>query len=88
MAKSVGPILAVGAITVMNQHVLQNHDIDWRVPVATAAAAGAFALLEKAWEDGAVALAYLALVTVLFVRPNANTPAPVETALLWWEGGK
>lgn len=87
MARSVGPILAVGGITMANQSLLNNKPLDWRVPVATAIAAGAFALMEKGWEDGAVALAYLSLLSVLFVRLEPNTPAPVESALKWWESG-
>lgn len=87
MARSIGPILAVGGITVANQTLLNGRPLDWRVPVATAGAAAAFALIEKAWSDGAVALAYLALVSVLFVRLEPSTPAPVESALKWWESG-
>lgn len=87
MARSIGPILAVGAITITNQTLLNGKPIDMRVPVATVIAASAFALLEKGWEDGAVALSYLALLSVLFVRLEPNTPAPVESALKWWESG-
>lgn len=87
MARTVGPILAIGAITVANQSIIHDEPIQWRVPVATAIAAAAFALAEKAWEDGAVALAYLALVSVLFVRLDPKTPAPVESFVSWWNSG-
>jgi len=42
-----------------------------------------FALAEKAWPDGAMAIATIALVTVLFVRVDKNTKAPVETLVEW-----
>jgi hypothetical protein len=87
MARTVGPILAIGAITVANQSIVNDAPIQWRVPVATAIAAGIFALAEKAWEEGAVALAYLALVSVLFVRLDPATPAPVESFVTWWNSG-
>lgn len=86
MARSTGPILAVGAITMANQTLLNGKPIDYRVPIAAGLTAAGFALLEKGWEDGAVALAYLALLSVIFVRLEPSTPAPVESLLKWWEG--
>lgn len=79
MSRSTGPILAIGGITVANQVLFNNQPMDWRVPVATAITAGGFALLEKAWDTGAVALAWLALVTLLLTRIDPNTPSPVES---------
>jgi hypothetical protein len=38
-----------------------------------------FALAEKGWRDGAVMLAYVGLITVLFVRIDPKVPAPVES---------
>ena len=87
MAKSTGPILAVGAITVFNQSILNKKPIDWRVPVATGFAAGAFTLLEKANEKLTVGVAWVALLTVLLVRLQPNQPAPVETLLKYWNKG-
>lgn len=78
MAKSTGPILAVGGITIATQVISDNQSIDWRVPIATGFAAALFALAEKAWPEGAVMLSYVALVTVLFVRIDPKTPAPAE----------
>lgn len=86
MARSTGPILAVGAITVANRTVVHGQPMDWRVPIATGLAAGVLALIERGWEDGAVGLAWLALVTVLFVRVEPNTPSPVESAERFWRG--
>lgn len=84
MARSTGPILAVGAITLANQSVVNGQPINWRVPVATGIAASMFALAEKGWEEGAVALAWLSLISVLFVRIQPNTPSPTESFVKWW----
>lgn len=88
MGRSTGPILAVGAISLGNAVILNGKEFDLRVPVATGIAAGILALAERGWEKGAVALSWLALVTVLFVRVDPATPAPVESFLTWWEQGK
>lgn len=88
MARSTGPILAVGGITLANAVIVNGKPIDWRVPIATGLAAGLFSLAEKGWEKGAVALSYLALVTVLFVRLDPKVPAPVESFTTWWNKGK
>jgi hypothetical protein len=79
VSRSTGPILAIGGITMANQMLFHDKPFDWRVPVATAITAGAFGLLERAWSDAAVGLAWLALVTVLLTRIDPSTPAPVET---------
>lgn len=79
MAQSTGPILAIGAITVANNVIANNKPMDWRVPIATGIAAAMFALAEKGWREGSVMLAYVGLVTVLFVRIDPSVPAPVES---------
>jgi hypothetical protein len=86
MARTTGPILAIGAITVAAD-VLPGGELDMRVPVATGIAAGLFALVERTWEDGAVALAYVALVTILLVRVQPGRPSPTERILQWWQAG-
>lgn len=86
MARTTGVILAIGAVTVVNETIFLKQDIDWRVPIATGFAAGAFALMERGWEAGAVGLAWLALVATMFVRIKPGQPTPVETALAYWEG--
>lgn len=88
MGRSTGPILAVGAISLGNAVIFNGKPFDLRIPVATGIAAGGLALAERGWEKGAVALAWLALVTVLFVRTDPATPAPAESFLKWWESGK
>lgn len=80
MAASTGPILAIGAVTVLNQTVLHDRPIDWRVPIATGVAAAAFAFLEKGVGPAVVALAYAALITSLFVPVPGDIEPPV-TAL-------
>jgi hypothetical protein len=88
VSKTTGPVLAIGGITLANKVIFNGQPMDWRIPIATGISAMAFALLENAWEKGAVALAYLALVTVLLTRIDSNTPAPVETIDKWLNGKK
>jgi hypothetical protein len=83
--KTTGPVIAIGAITMGNQVLLQEKPVDWRIPIATAIAAGFFALAERISEKGAVTFAYGALVTVLFVRLDPKTPAPVESLNRWMQ---
>lgn len=84
MARSTLPIIAVGGVTMFNQTILHGQEIDWRVPVATAFAAGALAFIEKPAPTLAVGVAWIALVTVLLARVDPKTPAPVETLLKVW----
>lgn len=82
MADSTGPILAVGAITIANQSLLSEpqQEIDFRVVPATAIVAIGLALLERASRGLAVGIAWIALVTVLFVRLG-RAPSPAENLL-------
>jgi hypothetical protein len=82
MARSTGPILAVGAITIANRSLLspKQEEIDFRVIPATAIAAAGLALLERVNEQIAVGIAWISLVTVLFVR-FGKSPAPSENLL-------
>jgi len=82
--KSTAPILAVGAITFANRVILNGRPIDWRVPIATLAAAAVFAGGEKLWEPGAVGAAYVALVTSLIVPLDPSVPPPLESVAAWW----
>lgn len=88
MSQTTGPILAVGAITVVNQTVFHDEPMDWRVPVATGLAAVGFSMAERAWPQGVKILAWTVLVTVLFSRTKSNVPSPVESALTWWNKGE
>lgn len=76
MARSTGPILAAGTITLVNQTVLgkealaseENLNRTVRIGVSTGLLAGGFYGLEKLSPNLAVGLAWTMLVTVLFVR--------------------
>lgn len=86
MARSTGPMLAVGAITWANQNLLEDHasfDLTKtaRVAVATGLGVGVLSIVEKGAPELAVGLAYALLVTVLLVRTDRNTPTPLERAL-------
>jgi hypothetical protein len=87
MAKSTGVIIAVGGVTMFNQVILHNQDIDWRVPVGTAFAAVTFSFLEKVNQPLTVGVAWVALLTVLLVRIDPKKEAPVETLLKFWNKG-
>ncbi len=86
MSRTTGPILAVGAITIANETLIGGKPLNWRIPVATGLAAGIFAFAERGWADGAVALAWLSLTAVVFVRIDPKTPAPAESFVTWWNG--
>lgn len=88
MARTTGIVLAVGAITMGNAVIVNDQPINWRVPIATGIAAGMFTLIEKLSEPLAVGIAYIALVTVLFVRVQPGVPAPVESFNTWWNQGR
>lgn len=81
--RTTGPILATGAITLGNQVLVGGKPIDWRIPVGTGIAAALLALAEHGWPDGAVAISWLALVSVLFVRVDPAVPAPTESFVKW-----
>lgn len=92
MAKSTGPILAIGAVTMLHEIAIGFYTVDLRIPVATGLAAGAFALAEKVNQPITVGVAWVALVTVLFVpmkvSPTATAPrqTPIQTfAAIWRE---
>lgn len=81
--RSTGPILAIGAITMINDSVVNDQPVNWKIPIATGISAAGFALLEHAWEQGAVGLAWIALVTILFARVNPSVPSPAESFVKW-----
>jgi hypothetical protein len=88
VSKTIGPILATGTVTVINQTVFHDKPMDWRVPVATGLAAVGFSLAERVWPQGAQLLAWTALLTVLLTRTNPAVPSPTESALQWWNASK
>lgn len=88
MSTTTGPVLALGAITVINRTVFNSRPMDWRIPIATGLLAIGFNLGEKAFPDGAHILAWTALLTTLVTRLDPKTPSPVESALTWWGASK
>lgn len=84
MSQSTGPILAVGAITLTNRVIFNGQPMDWKVPIGTTIAALLFSGAERAIGPVAVGLAYLALVSVVFVRVDPAVPSPAESALKWF----
>jgi hypothetical protein len=88
MAESTGPILAIGAITMGRDVLLDRSDVDWRIPLATGIAAAMFAGAERAVGSVAPAVAYLALITVVFARTDPKKPSPAEALLSAWNRGR
>lgn len=87
MAETTGPVLALGAITLVNQSVFNDEPLDWRVVIATGFLAAAFVPLENASPKAAKMLVWTAIVAVLFTRINDN-PSPTESFLTWWDKGE
>lgn len=88
MAKSTGPIIAVGLIAIVNRTVFNSKPMDWRIPIATGIAASVLGLIEKASPDMAMGIAYLTLVTVTLTRVDPSVPSPAESALSWFNNTK
>jgi hypothetical protein len=84
MAASTGPVLALGAITLLNDNIFHDQPFDWKVPIATGLLAGALALVEHASPALASGLVWTALATVLLTRTNPNVPSPTESFVSWW----
>jgi hypothetical protein len=85
--QTTGPILAIGAITMANETIVNGKPIDWRVPIATGLAAMAFSALENVSGSLAPAItkiAWLALLTTLIVRVKPDTPSPAESFMTWY----
>lgn len=87
MSSSTGPILATGALSIVNRTVFNNQPMDWRIPIATGLATMGFSLAERAWAKGATVLAWTAFLTVLLSRTDKNIPSPVESAVDWFNKG-
>jgi hypothetical protein len=85
MSRTTGPILALGATTVINRTVFNGEPMDWRIPIATGLAAIGFDFAGRAFPDGAQVLAWTALLTTLITRTDPKIPSPVESALAWWK---
>jgi hypothetical protein len=86
MAETTAPILAIGAITMINRSVFQDESFDWKIPIATGISVGLFAALEKPFPKFAVALAWLAVAGATLGRVDPKVPSPAESALDWFNG--
>jgi len=87
MAGSTGPVLVMGAITLVNASVVHDRPVDWRIPIATGLTAGLLALLEKGAPQAAVGLAWLALMTSVLVPVIPGVPTPAESLINYWQSG-
>ncbi len=84
MARTLGPILAVGGITFANK-LISTGDVDIRIPVGTGIAAILFSLAERLNAQLAVGVAWIALATVCLTRVDPKVPSPAETLLKYWK---
>lgn len=88
MSETLGPVLAMGAITMANQSIFHDNPVNWRVPIATGLAAIGFGLVERVWPEGAVILAWTALLSVILTRMDPSVPSPTESAITWFDNTK
>lgn len=88
MSRTTGPILALGAVTVVNQSVFNDEPMDWRIPIGTGLLAIGASFVERAAPELAEVLAWTALLTALMTRLDPAVPSPVESALAWWKSSK
>jgi hypothetical protein len=85
VARSTGPVLAIGAITAANEVLFAplagsgKVNFNWRIVPAVAGLALGLAALERIAPEFAVGLAWLGVLTVLVV-PVGNAPTPLENA--------
>lgn len=84
MSASTGPVLAIGALTIANRTLFNDEPMDWKVPIGTGIAAVLFSGAERALGQTAVRLAYLALISAVFVKIDPKVPSPAESALKWF----
>jgi hypothetical protein len=88
MSATTGPVVALGAITVINKSVFNDEPMDWRIPIGTGLLAIGANLVERAAPQLAEVLAWTALLTSLMTRIDPGVPAPVESAVAWWKSSK
>lgn len=88
MSATTGPVLATGAVTILNRSVFHDQPMDWRIPVATGLAALGFGLFERVSPQIASILAWTAFATIMLTRTDPKVPSPVESALTWWNSNQ
>lgn len=84
MSESTGPVLAVGAITIINRNVFNDEEWDWKIPLATGIAVGMFALGEKALPTVVPMLAWTAVVAIVLTRVDPAVPSAAESGFKWF----
>lgn len=87
MSSTTGPVLATGAMSIINGTIFHDKPMDWRIPIATGLAAMGFSLAERVWPKGVTILAWTAFLTVLLSRTDPKTPSPIESAITWFNSG-
>lgn len=93
MAKSTGPILAIGGVTLYYDQIVRDVGVSPLGPVVvgTGLAAVSFALLERINQPLAVGVAWVAFITSLmmprysYVRMNYSAPSVIEGMLSNWQ---
>lgn len=76
MAESVGPVLAIGAVTFVNRSVLHTAPPSWRLPLATGLLAVVAAGAERINPTLVAGIAWIALVATL-ITPAGGYDAPL-----------
>lgn len=87
MSASTGPVLAAGAIVLFTDMVVLGRPIGTEAKVIVGTGITALGLfgIEQISPGGATALAYLILVSVLFVRHDPTTKSPAEAFQTWYQ---
>lgn len=85
MSATTGPIAAAVLVVAGNAVIVQDKPptSQTRVIVGGIVAGAGLALWEKAMPQTAVAFSWLVLLTVLLVRVDPTTPAPLESIRNW-----
>lgn len=86
--KSTAPVVVAGAVTLFTDVIVRDKSLvsDTKVVVGTGVVALGLAGLETLAPRTAVALGWLVLVSVLFVK-HGNTPSPAEAFVSWYGKG-
>jgi hypothetical protein len=84
MSASTTPILAATGVTMANQVLFNKHSLDWKVPIAGALVAAAFAGGEAVLGKPVVQLSWLVLLSTLILTPGSkNDPSFIDNLLKW-----
>lgn len=84
MAATTGPIIAAGAITVINRWLFNNKGFDARILIATGLLGGGLALMERADAPIAKTISWAVLISVLFIPMETDVDPPIVSAAKWF----